>query len=399
MENRDRVPTGAFFDKNEAARAANELLRATETFRRRLASSAFSAGDQESLLPVLASISDGFDKAVDDVRTLEEKELFGEEESYWTVFRFFCSEANRGTNFTIERIWEHLALSYDMSRESVESVAETIGEWAGDICEDAKLKLGIVGTFQQSKDGSFVFVYSQPVVETPPVRQRVSARKKTIEKQKTMSKEETIIRQGLSALLSESAPYIRQADLIKFILENNGDTDKEVLYDEINRLKDEGILYKFKITHRGGALLCTDESVVELYTVEKPEMQTTSPVDNNEGDKADLDIILADSILSNLVNSLSHVQQMKPTINLTQTFGQDVNATVRRLRAIGIVRIDRGSQLGGRRKELSKSKSKKVMRVGIINQTMKDQLKEHVQSGTLKEWLKSYIELQENEKI
>ena len=101
---------------------------------------------------------------IEATQSIEVKEKFGGEESYWTLYRLLCIEGKRGFSVSLRDIWIHLEKNYDLSLETLDTLEATLYEWAGDLETDVLERNGVQGQFMQSVDRSgFVFVeYAEP---------------------------------------------------------------------------------------------------------------------------------------------------------------------------------------------------------------------------------------------
>lgn len=400
-------------DNADAVLAARELESYAKVFRTRLGASALSASVMEALLPVLEQSIGEMQRAYAMVEDLEEKEAFGDEESYWTTFRLFCSEANRGRAHSLDVVWSYLAMNYDMSKETDETLAETLDDWKTDIEADALAKFKLVGEFKEI-DGKYAFV----VIEDRSPKPRAQRQPKSIvapastpsaelgisTEDHTEPTEHNLVVVLGNILNASGSESVRQADFVREIQALMPDVSREEIIAMINELHAAGSLVKYKPVNGGAARICLN---AETVAAQVPNSQT-SDVDASESSERlrdeMLDYVLASKIISHLIDTLTHVQQKVPTSTVRTALAdtdmsltdRDINATIRSLENMGVVETDRGALLGGGGKKLSKGRTLQVLRVGIASQEVKMLVKRLIDEDKLDEYLQALVLLKVN---
>lgn len=252
----------------------------------------------------LADASQGVQSAANALEIVK-PEAFGDEESYWTAYRMFTIGDNVGKIWSLEEIWQHLAKNYDMSGETLESVADTLFEWKEDIEADAAEK-GLRGVFMQHAPG-FVFaprLVSQPIAEVPEKASEIPEPVKTsefIDKQNVAPTMRERLARGIQAMMHASPDQvIRQADAKRWILKDNPRLDSEVLQAELDALVAAGMIYKFR-----------RNKVAYLSLMERPDENIVrGATDKEDRPKEELiDVGTAQRVLEALCAPRRHVQQ------------------------------------------------------------------------------------------
>jgi len=395
------APKGAFFDIAEAAKETEQVVAVVEELRRRFGESALSASAQETLLPLTNKLATAALKIHENLSELEEKEPFGSEDSYWNVFRFFCADVNRGVVRSIEDVWSHVALSFDMGSETPDTLLETLEDWKQDFADDAKAKFKVVGELRQVERG-FVFVELLPAPRPPKQQRRTqpSTRKITIEDTEETAAPTIDIVAIVRNLIPPGVHSVKQADVAKVIVSERPDLEYDEVIEEINRLiKDAGV-FKYKPKRNQSSYLTLDEEVtrsIDSYDdVRKVEEKT--PVELI----AEKDIPLSAAIITYVIGTTKHVHEKVSTIKIANNVRkqipslglvetQNVNRLVRALTTYGVMQFDKGAPLRGKGKAKSRSKSRQVMRAGIADQQVREQLKLVAEAGGITEYIEEII--------
>lgn len=399
------MPNGSFLDNADAILAARELGLEIRQFRTQLGASALSASAMAELLPVLADSIDELTRAQGMVEDLEEKEVFGDEDSYWNVFRLFCSENNRGNALSLGAVWGHLAMTYDMSAETPETLADTLAEWTADIEADALTKFKLMGQFKEI-EGNYGFVVIEDRSPKPRVRKQqtqvatpvaAAIAPEVVEQALETSSSGDIVMALSEMLQASNGGSVRQADFIREIQVMLPDMSREEAIEAINDLHASGSLIKYKPTRGGAARICLDAVAAAAETernmVEGADQETSNDRLRNEA----VDYELATSVIHYLIDNLTHVQQKVPTSTIHTALApsdatltdRDVNTMIRALEGMGVVETDRGALLGGGGKKLSKGKTRQVLRVGLASQEVKVLVKRLIDEDKLDEYLQA----------
>ena len=272
--------------------------------------SAFRAAAQK-----IVEASQGLQETVNGLE-IAKLEAFGGEESYWTVYRLFTIDENRGRIWALDEIWQYLEKNYDLNEETPETLEGTLLEWAIDIETDVAQKRGIQGVFLPQGGG---FAFAERLVANPPVEQKDEQKEKPKDSPEVVDRKDDIVppverltaRQRLSAVVqkiieAEPDQIMRQADVKKRILEYNSQLDHGHLQKEINAIVAEGDIFKFR-----------RNKVAYLSLTERPdEEESRLPVDK-EGKREEeevIDVEVAEAVLQALCAPRRHYQQ-KITIN------------------------------------------------------------------------------------
>lgn len=267
-------PDSVIIDAERLAEQAGKLLP-------RLGGAAFTANQIEKLEGVLSELKDTAVALYRVAMELESQETFGEEESYWTTFRFFCTPDRAGTVFSVDELWEHLAKSYDMSAETRATLDETIREWTEDIEADAVVKFNLKGVFEKNK-GGFVFIPYGPWPATKVVP--AAEQKPLTDPEEEIVAEKVVPRQTPEDIFANrfleyikkrlsSEGDLRQPDIKKSATQLNNILNPVTLQELIDTFVSNGSIYKYT---RGGAALLSltpKESLSKADQVEEQEAE------------------------------------------------------------------------------------------------------------------------------
>lgn len=252
--------------------AAAEIRKVTHDINR-LTSRLASVALFEAQKPDLVKAGDALLKATKQLEAtiaeLEPKEQFGGEASYKTVLRLFCKKEGRGRVFRLSEIWQHLALTYDMSAETYETLDETLAEWAADIEIDAPVIFQVKGKFNQIGDDGYKFVESlrpskpasakSSIVDTPqqPVPVPIVKSATTPERD-----EERKVLTATRLILAHGP--VRQPAVRKALAGIIPDIDYDRSLLVLDNLVEKGILFRFRgsAPTKGAAWLSLDSEDV-----------------------------------------------------------------------------------------------------------------------------------------
>lgn len=283
---------------------ANDLLL-------RLGTTAFSATQIVELNERLNKLKDTVDATYVAAAELEYKPPFGDEESYRTTFRLFCVGEGKGTVLSIEQIWQHLAKTYDMSAETLDTLLETLDEWASDMELDAKEQMKIAGEFLAT-EGGYVFA---PLRASGLVRVDEAEAQTPIEeaspKPALVNRPDTEPRSVENMFADKFLQYIRtrlvaegdirQADIKKAAIRINDSLEATELQQYIDSYITEGVIYKYR---EGNVAL------LSLTPKESLPKASREELDNTDGDLIRaLDTNLAAEVLMLLCAPKTHYQQ------------------------------------------------------------------------------------------
>ncbi|MGV9001366.1 MAG: hypothetical protein ACOH18_00195 [Candidatus Saccharimonadaceae bacterium] len=393
-----RTPTNP-----ETQSLRDELLSSLEVERAHLAKiSADLAGTAltDAFRADALIAADALVKSATDVRngivTAEAYEEFGGEESYWTVYRMFASEKNRGRLWSIEEIWNYLVKTYDMAKETYETVETTLLEWGVDIEQDAASRAGIKGSFIRHS-GAFALALSEyPLPSTTPPKVVRVPRVKKQEALQAVVEEDPLfkeLKQGIKAILSATEDGEMKQSLVKKALaaaaEHSAHFAPEQLQKTINTLVANNTFYKFrraKVTHL--SLVPRDDELVE------PRQNN---LENENSIEEIFDIPLSLDILRSFCAPGMHVQQ-KMTLNdlWRKVRGiedrsqappdeeiQQIKQICNRLKTMGLVTAG-GEKRGtsgvrthtGTSSKHRRSATAHVYRVGLVSQEIKKELQD-----------------------
>lgn len=396
------APKGAFFDTDEAAQATERAIAVVEELHRRFGESALSASAQEVLTHLTSQLATTALKIHDDLSELEEKEPFGGEDSYWNTFRLFCAGDNRGIVRSGEDIWSHLSLSFDMGGETVDTLFETLDEWKNDIAEDAKKKFGVVGEFQEVERG-FVFVES---LQSPKPQSgnkspvRAKAAKRSQKDSEADIETEIDIVEVVRSLIPADGHSVKQSEVAKAIILRRPGLDHAEVIGEINRLIEGSPVYKYKPRKNQPSYLTLNAEVVRA--IADPDSSCITEEAPSTESLTEADIRISADIVGYIINSTKHVQEKLSTIKIANGIRglhdsakpletREINRYVRILAEHKILQFDIGAPLRGRRKGLSRAKSRQVMRAGIATQQVRDELKVAMGNNEVAEYIEEIL--------
>ena len=387
-----------FRDADEATKSLEGLVGQLERFRRQLGGSALSSTAIDQLLPLAEALNEGAADIIDVVVGLEEKEHFGDEESYWNVLRYFCVDGNIGTVRTLEDLWDHLALTFDMTGETLDTLADTLEDWRGDIETDAKVKYKAPGKFAAMGNG-YVFYEDPASAARRETRQRVATRPKAAPVTSVpaikppepaaveLTAEEQNTDERIHALLQDFGKPVKQALIVKAIMDSDRTLTHGDILGRIDAMVADGKIYKFKLMKGGPAHLSlnSQDAVVDA---EAPVL-VAAP----EKAEEEIDFALAYEVLGILAGRGRKPGQMMATSQMINSITprdnggipsiSELNRVARQLAAKGLVRTDMGTPLGGKGKAKSRAKSRSVFRVGIPDAERQELVRELLASGRL----------------
>ncbi len=392
---REGVIHQPFRDVDEAKIEGEAILAILARYERRLGTSALSASAIGVLTPVAEQMQGVSERIVERVEDLEEKEIFGDEESYWNTFRFFCVEGNRGTVRTIGELWDHLALSFDMTNETLETLAETLAEWKSDIEADAKAKYGSSGVFTEL-GGGFVF-YEEPLsVE----KSRVTVRKVPIKQLAPRPAESEVVEdvpelEPMDEIILTTLATIggvgKQAAVIKMIMNAHTEFEREDVLRQIDKLSAAGKIHKFKPSKDRPAFLALDVDRVLIA----PDTEISESPEKVE----EVDVELAEEVLRILTERNRKPGQMMATSQMINKIEfpdriisiRQLNAIARLLEEKNLAYTDTGSPLTGKQSR-SRSRSRSVFRVGIPTSETMQLVRGILADRTLTDYVLNYDE-------
>jgi hypothetical protein len=385
-----------------------------ERLRTDLASLALSDATRADALAAADSLVQsaiGVREAIAESDT-DDNEIFGDEESYWTVYRMFASAANQGRLWSLDEIWEHLAKSYNMSGETYQTVEETLEEWRSDIEQDALDRTGVNGAFMRHED-SYVFAEFQSkstptvpveVVRTPRVQTNDTLRA-AIEKATPLQD----LGECIKAILKDSADGTVKQSQVKKALAADGipvAVAPEQLQETIDALVGDGCFYKFQ---RGGV---AHLSLMPRDNEAQGIRRGKSEKDNN--DEESLDIPLSLDILKALCAPGAHYQQ-KLTLNelwrkvydvddksqaIPDSEIEQLKRTCNYLRAINIVTAggEKRGTSGTKTRAATSSKRRRsgnthVYKVGLVSQQVKKELQDVLNTRSAEKYIQEKMGL------
>jgi hypothetical protein len=357
-----------------------------------------TAAEKKQFRDAAEDLLDAAAELVSDVDELsEDKEAFGGEQSYWTVYRLFTSEKNRFQCIDPELVWKHLAKNYDMSLETPQTVRETLFEWANDMATDAQQKLGINGSFDEV-DGQFVFAqwYSpgQRVEESQPATPH---REPITFVEQAAPIETEVIEDDVKAMLSSftngSAP---QPDIKRALIAKYETVSHDRLQLVINDLVVRGEIIK------------TRPNKITQLSLPRPEMvqdalENAAPESIDEKHSFEIEVM----ILTALSAPGAHYQQTRTPEELARMifdipksekvsdeYLESVRKACRVLQRIDIVSGGRKKIGSGGVKTNSATSSKRrrsasneVFQVGLPSQQVKNQIKSLIDTGKIATYL------------
>lgn len=415
-----RTPRGADFDGKAVLAEVSRLTANVEELRKRLAGAALTAAQK----PVLEEGVEGLRKAVDElgqtVAEYEVKELFGEDNSYWTVFRLLCAEKNRGQVFSLGEIWDHLSLTYDMNAETPHTLAAALEEWEEFIAPDASKKFKVNGGLEHVGDDGYTFVEflprpkRKPVQSTPQNTDRVVIPKLPADakeegivvadeiKEKSTDNFDVLLR-AIGTVMAGSESVVTKSVTCDLAYRFN--VGAEVVDDWITSLVERGELFRFREDGRGW-LTFNEELAFAKRSEWKQARKERISARKSEADSAELlDADWAGLVLGVFTNPGTHVQRMLTpkeiwmaaygdSDSFTPDIGAKIRAVVRQLNRCGLMTYGtRGNKRGG----MSKSASQEVFKAGLSSQEVKNMLQtRQQQDGGLRKTLEEII--RQNEK-
>lgn len=389
------------------AREIDATTGRIEIFSQRLAERALSAVDHATVADATERLHEATQALKDTVEQTDILQKYGDEESYYTVFRLFCAGDHPGTVYSLEEIYDHLALTYDMSGVRLGKLARDLSEWTKKINDDAK-KAGIQGRFIPFGDG-FVFAVlgntmptsaetePKPVeeIEENEAKVEIAEEKEQPAKTEPDTETERELAPAEQAILDwfdeQPETGVKQPIAIKELSKKFHvaiDATKVIIDELIIR----GLLYSYKPNPSHAALL--------LRTPPEHSAETKDGVEK-VGDP-ELSAQFATEIIKLILGNIQHQQQKIPTSELyrrlcdasiigTDTTSTDFNSMIRYLVRVGVLETDMGSQLTGRRKGSSKGKKVQVLRAGIASQEVKDVLTSAVRQNILEKVIADYL--------
>lgn len=176
----------------------------------------------------------------------------------------------------------------------------------------------------------------------------------------------------------------KQSAVIHKIIDWYPEVARDEVLELINGMAREGEVYKYKPIKNGPAYLTF---ALENTTLAKSDTQDSTI---EKGMLVDADLSLA--VIQRLLN-FHRPGQMVATSQMIKALRTDLaredltilqlNIAARHLGASGLVQIDKGTPLAGRRKSMSKAKSLRVLRVGIPDRKSKETILELLQKNLL----------------
>ena len=303
-------------------------------------------------------------------------EPFGEDESYWTVYRLFTVPKNRGVFFTLDQISEHLAGSYDMSAETRASVVATLQEWKDFIEKDAAMN-GIEGEFRGNSRG-FVFMTRErlsPIQEVTEADTSEQSGSYTPERNTFVGRLELVVK---TLLDKNDDGAEKQAVIKKLILKANPLLSENQLQQEIDTLVNRGDIFKFR---RGSPAYL---SLTARSDDGRPEQAASA---ESEDDGA-IDLKLAANVLEVLCAPRRSYQKkitMKElwreimgdthkSLRIPPEDLVDLKSVCRQLEKKGLLTTG-GARMGTGGALRLRSRDLYVLKVGLTSQDMKKELK------------------------
>ena len=258
---------------------ADELTLLT----RAIAGAALRHTTQQELLRAAADrVLDSATHARSTIEGLIIEDQFGDEASYWTVFRLFADKLNVGTVWSLEEIWNHLTKNYDMSGENIASVEATLLEWGADIEEDAAVR-GIHGHFTQL-EGGYLFAETASSAAARRLRTNVFHGEPTVintkpAAPKRRAPEEAPPYQDLKDAIARrleqlSGRTAKQADIKKTLVRDDDFEPTEQLQQKIDALVHRGDIYKYR--RNKVAYLALDPQPDEIYAEGSEQTESES---------------------------------------------------------------------------------------------------------------------------
>lgn len=378
-----------------------------DELRALLACATLAISDRQDLLAVAqdmeifaADIRSGAETTSEN----NDRERFGGEESYWTLYRMLCVNGAAGTPFTLEEIWKRMARNYDMTGEKLESLEETIFEWADDLHDDALAKRGISGRVVMSPLGVTFATYGE--IEEAPKAQPVQAplRRSDVRPSRREQENERIerAREYVIECLGESV--VKQAVVRKDLHDDYALTQNDSLA-LIDSMSQTGRLVKFKAGPTNVAYLASNDEHAERFR----QSFVVAAAEKQSG-KEQFDFMLGADILKALAAERQAARQLE-TAELWQRMHDSsvrpskdeatrLNRAARVLAGHGLLKVGqakrglRASEPGTKRMSIKGAKSKHdtVFKIGLQSQAIKDEVKRIVGAGQpLPEWLEQWM--------
>lgn len=330
---------------------------------------------------------------------------FGDEESYWTIYRIFASQKNLGRLWGLEDIWDYLLNIYDMSLETLVTLEETLMEWREDIEADAANR-GIKGTFMKYGE-SYVFAELITSVPTRSISDKFSENdvpRKAAPKHVTSTKVEVAtalqsVEYDIKGVLDSSLDgAVKQAEIKKYLVRDKGELSQEELQNYIDELVRKGRIYKFR---RGAA----------AYLALEPHETGHLPIlelDKEDGNEKEIfDSETSVAILRVLCEPGSHYERKQTLKHLwvsinrgegnritEEGLGQLKKAS-RQLMRMGLVTAG-GEKMGTggvRTKSATSSKRRRsatrhVYKVGLLSQDVKEEIQKVLEGKNPDDYLR-----------
>lgn len=381
-----------------------ELQRALGDSVARAAFTAISS--QETLIGDSSEMSEFSDDVDVD-------EPFGDEESYWTIYRMFASQKNLGKLWDLEDIWDYLSNIYDMSQETLVTLEETLMEWRQDLAADAASK-GIQGAFMKYRD-SYVFAESMTSLPTRSSsdkflesdESRRAAPKSVSPKSVEVVTALRGVEYDIKGVLGNSPDgAVKQAEIKKSLVRDKAELSPEDLQNYIDELVRMGRIYKFR---RGAAAYLALEPH-ETVPLIRPESDKEN---GNEKEIFDSQTSLA--ILRVLCAPGSHYERKQTlkylwfSINGSEANGitedglERLKQASRQLMRMGLVNAG-GEKMGTggvRTRSAASSKrrrsaSRHVFKVGLVSQAIKEEIQKVLEGMNPDDYLRQrFFELNE----
>ena len=390
-----------------AGALASEIDTMTErivNFRGNLAERALSAVDHATVADAterLHEAAQALKIAVEQTDVLQE---YGGEESYYTVFELFCAGDQPGTAYSLEEIYAHLALKYDMGGESLDRLAQDMIDWTKDINDDAK-KAGIQGLFI-SLDNNNKFVFAVPghtmpasaETEPAPVEEikedeaevEIAEEKEQPEENEPDTDTERELAPAEQAILDwfdEQLGHkksLKQPYAVNELSSQLG-IGRGEMSSIIDSLVERGLLFRQR-TNPSHAPVLVRELPEENADVSDKEYAKKEVV------KLSLTPELATEIVRVILDKVETYQQKVPTgyvyaeLLESGVINKDViitelNSLIRQMETMGILVVGTG-----------KSRRKQIMQVGISSQEVRARLKQALVHNKLSEIMGRMIE-------
>lgn len=345
---------------------------------------------REQLITAADSLVSAAQETRQNVNIMALVERFGDESSYWTVFRMFAVEQNIGRPRSIAEVFDYLSRNYDMSEETLGTLEKTLQEWTEDLESDARAR-GINGTFTKV-DGGYVFAEfaKQPssVIKKPrskkvpePRPEHVLTEEQTAEVLDPLAELEATIRQ----ILQQSADHAaKQADVKKQIARAGGPLLLEHLQRDVDAVVERGGVHKFRRNR-----------VAYLSLDPREDEHTLREVDVAEAEDKTFtfDVSLAMTILESLTAYGTHYNQKLTMNDLWRRINDDeslaqrvpeeesekLKRACRQLQSLGLLSagIKTTAEVKSKR---TRGSSRREFRVRLESQEQKKQIQQLLQS-------------------